>query len=134
MKRLCAVLILAGCSRQVPPEAASATVTSRLSPAQLDAFDEPTHSACMGPHGAPVVDYDAGECRVRGPYAGELTGQAVGEPAALEAALARCIADEECTGVSASWYIGADFSAVRAERPFVEDTNSYGCVVLVACP
>ncbi len=69
-----------------------------------------------------------------GPYPGEIIGRSLGDPNSLEAAMASCIADRQCTGVSADWYVDAAFRPLSSTVGFAPDEGSYACTFIVgAC-
>ena len=72
-------------------------------------------------------------CIVGGPYPGMLQGVKLGPPGDLAGAVESCLTEADCTGITADWYIDADFTAIRSSGPFVPSDDAYGCTFLIAC-
>ena len=53
--------------------------------------------------------------------------------AGLVHAVKSCLSEPDCTGITADWYVGAKFTAVRSNEPFLASQDSYGCTFLIAC-
>jgi len=87
-------------------------------------------SVCRG-YAVPA-DFDTRGCTVTGPYPGEIRGNTLSKEATLEEALAICVKNPECTGITASWYVGAQFSAASQKGAFAPQSDSYGCAFTVS--
>lgn len=72
-------------------------------------------------------------CTAGGPYPGMIQGTTLGPASDLTHAVESCLSEPDCTGISADWYIDADFTAVRSEGPFTPSDDAYGCTFLIAC-
>ncbi len=72
--------------------------------------------------------------RVDGATPGELLGRRGGDGSPFPVALAACVQDPECDGVTSEWYIGMPWFPVRDSQPFAHDDGSYACTALVGDP
>lgn len=86
-------------------------------------------SVCRGYQVA--ASFETRGCTVAGPYPGELSGEKLTEEMSLEEALAHCVQDSKCSGISASWYVGAKFIPVASQSEFRQDGGSYACTFTV---
>ena len=72
-------------------------------------------------------------CTSGGPYPGMLEGEVIGPATDLVYAVKSCLSEPDCTGITADWYVGAKFTAIRSKEPFLTSQDSYGCTFLIAC-
>ena len=75
--------------------------------------------------------FDTGGRRVDGAVPGELLGGRVGDGSPFPVALAACVQDPDCDGVTSEWYLGMPWFVVRDSQRFAEDEDSYACTALV---
>lgn len=76
--------------------------------------------------------FDAKGLTIRGAFAGELHGAAIGDELDYLPALEACIADAECLGITSSWYIGAPFKLIKVGGEAQPDDDSYACSVVIS--
>jgi hypothetical protein len=106
--------------------------SNRTSLATIEALGEPEDSSCRN-YGLPD-DIDLQGCTVAGPYMGEIVGDALSDEGSFEGAIDTCLQDEQCSGMSTSWYMDAPWVAYSATEEFAIDESSYGCTFVVYCP
>ena len=75
--------------------------------------------------------FDTRGRRVDGAVPGELLGGRVGDGSPFPVALAACVQDPDCDGITSEWYTGMPWFVVRDGQRFAQDDDSYACTALV---